>query len=55
MRKLFFLTILMKFIINLEQDGHIAKEELDNYTVYLMSNYIDQNVQNFKEQCPGGF
>ncbi len=43
MRKLFFLTILMKFFINLEQDGFIAKEDLDNYTVYLMQRDVSQS------------
>lgn len=36
MKRIFFATILLRLAFGLEQDGYIAREELDNYTVYLM-------------------
>lgn len=55
MKNLFFVALAIGFISTAEQDGFIAKEELDNYTVYLMSKSLIQSTGDFKVQCPGGF
>lgn len=54
-KKLIFMTLSLGFISALEQDGFLAKEEVDNYTVYLMSRELVQSQTAFQNQCPGGF
>lgn len=55
MKKLLLISLAISSIISLEQDGFLAKEELDNYTVYLMSKSVIQASGSFQTQCPGGF
>lgn len=53
--KLLLMSLIFGWMSCQEETGSLAKEELDNYTVFLMQNNTIQATGSYKDRCPGGF
>ena len=52
---LLLMSLIFGWMSCQEETGSLAKEELDNYTVFLMQNNTIQATGSYKDRCPGGF